>query len=170
METVKQQNLKTLVITIIILIAFNFAGNYFFKRFDMTQDKRYTLSQTTLDIIAEVKEPLYIDVFLEGQFPGEFKRLQDETRQLLEEFHAYNPDIVFQFTHPLEDEQGRDQAIQELYNLGMTPIEVTVEDKGKQSQEVVFPWAMANFGEKTVKIQLLKNIIALTYLLYKVTH
>ncbi|HYD92744.1 MAG TPA: gliding motility-associated ABC transporter substrate-binding protein GldG, partial [Flavobacterium sp.] len=159
METAKQQNLKRLVITIIALVALNFAGNYFFKRFDMTQDKRYTLSQTTLDIIAEVEEPLYIDVFLEGQFPGEFKRLQDETRQLLEEFHAYNPDIVFQFTNPLEDEEGRDQAIQELYNLGMTPIEVTVEDKGKQSQEVVFPWAMANFGEKTVKIQLLKNMM-----------
>ena len=159
METAKQQNLKRLVITIIVLVALNFAGNYFFKRFDMTQDKRYTLSQTTLDIIAEVEEPLYIDVFLEGQFPGEFKRLQDETRQLLEEFHAYNPDIVFQFTNPLEDEEGRDQAIQELYNLGMTPIEVTVEDKGKQSQEVVFPWAMANFGEKTVKIQLLKNMM-----------
>lgn len=159
METAKQQNLKRLVITIIALVALNFAGNYFFKRFDMTQDKRYTLSQTTLDIIAEVEEPLYIDVFLEGQFPGEFKRLQDETRQLLEEFHAYNPDIVFQFTNPLEDEERRDQAIQELYNLGMTPIEVTVEDKGKQSQEVVFPWAMANFGEKTVKIQLLKNMM-----------
>lgn len=159
METAKQQNLKRLVITIIVLVALNFAGNYFFKRFDMTQDKRYTLSQTTLDIISEVEGPLYIDVFLEGQFPGEFKRLQDETRQLLEEFHAYNPDIVFQFTNPLEDEEGRDQAIQELYNLGMTPIEVTVEDKGKQSQEVVFPWAMANFGEKTVKIQLLKNMM-----------
>lgn len=159
METVKQQNLKKLVITVIILVAINFAGSYFFKRFDMTHDKRYTLSQTTLDIIAEVDSPLYIDVFLEGQFPGEFKRLQDETRQLLEEFHAYNPDIVFQFTNPLEDEEGRDLAIQELYNLGMTPIEVSVEDKGKQSQEIVFPWAMANFGEKTVKIQLLKNMI-----------
>ena len=159
METARQQNLKRLIITIIILVALNFAGNYFFKRFDMTQDKRYTLSQTTLDIIAEVEGPLYIDVFLEGQFPGEFKRLQDETRQLLEEFHAYNPDIVFQFTNPLEDEQGRDQAIQELYSLGMTPIEVTVEDKGKASQEIVFPWAMANFGQKTVKVQLLKNMI-----------
>ena len=159
MEAVKQQNLKKLVITMIILIALNFAGNYFFRRFDMTQDKRYTLSQTTLDIISQVEGPLYIDVFLEGQFPGEFKRLQDETRQLLEEFHAHNPDIVFQFTNPLEEEEGREQAMQELYNLGMTPISVTVEDKGKQSQEVVFPWAMANFGEKTVKIQLLKNMM-----------
>ncbi|MNK22277.1 ABC-type uncharacterized transport system [compost metagenome] len=159
MEARKQKNLKQLVITLIVLVALNFAGNYFFKRFDLTHDKRYTLSQTTLDIIGDVQEPLYFDVFLEGQFPGEFKRLQDETRQLLEEFHASNPNIIFQFTNPLEDEEGRDQAMQELYKLGMTPISVTVDDKGKQSQEMVFPWALANYGTKTVKVPLLKNLM-----------
>lgn len=159
MEPRKQKNLKQLVVTLIVLLAINFAGNYYFKRFDLTHDKRYTLSATTLDIIGDVQEPLYIDVFLEGQFPGEFKRLQDETRQLLEEFHAANPNIIFQFTNPLEDEKGRDQAMQELYKLGMTPINVTVDDKGKQSQEMVFPWALANYGKKTVKVPLLKNLI-----------
>lgn len=159
MEPRKQKNLKQLVVTLIVLLAINFAGNYYFKRFDLTHDKRYTLSATTLDIIRDVQEPLYIDVFLEGQFPGEFKRLQDETRQLLEEFHAANPNIIFQFTNPLEDEKGRDQAMQELYKLGMTPINVTVDDKGKQSQEMVFPWALANYGKKTVKVPLLKNLM-----------
>lgn len=159
METVKQKNFKQLVVTAIVLLAVNFGGYYYFKRFDLTHDQRYTLSPTTIKIIEEVKEPLYIDVFLEGQFPGEFKRLQDETKQLLEEFHARNSNIVFNFTNPLEDEKGRDQAMQELYKMGMTPISVTVEDKGKQSQEVVFPWAMANYGNKTVKFPLLKNMV-----------
>jgi gliding-associated putative ABC transporter substrate-binding component GldG len=159
METRKQNSLKQLLITIGVLIAINFGGYYIFKRFDLTHDKRYTLSPTTLSIIDSVEEPLYIDVFLEGDFPGEFKRLQDETRQLLEEFHAYNNNIIFNFVDPLEDEEGRDQAMQELFSLGMTPINVTVDDKGKQSQEVVFPWAMANYGNKTVKIQLLKNMM-----------
>lgn len=159
MEARKQNSLKQLAITTVILLALNFAGYYVFKRFDLTQDKRYTLSPTTLEIIDGIKEPLYIDVFLEGEFPGEFKRLQDETRQLLEEFHAHNPNIIFQFENPLKEEGSRDQAIQELYALGMTPINVTVDEKGKQSQEVVFPWAMANYGTKTVKIQLLKNML-----------
>jgi len=159
METGKQKNLKQLVVTAIVLLVLNFAGIYYFKRFDLTHDKRYTLSPTTLSIVEEVQEPLYIDVFLEGQFPGEFKRLQDETRQLLEEFHAHNPNIIFNFTNPLEDEKGRDQAIQELYKMGMTPVSVTVDEKGKQSQEVVFPWAMVNYGKKTVKLPLLKNML-----------
>lgn len=159
MEAVKQKNLKQLVITAIILLALNFGGYYFFHRFDLTQDKRYTLSPATISIVEEVKEPLYIDVFLEGQFPGEFKRLQDETKQLLEEFHARNSNIIFNFINPLEGENGPDEAIQKLYSMGMTPVNVTVDDKGKQSQELVFPWAMANYGKKTVKFPLLKNML-----------
>ncbi len=159
METVKQKNIKQLVITVIILLAVNFGGYYYFKRFDLTQDKRYTLSPATLSLIEEVKDPLYIDVFLEGQFPGEFKRLQDETKQLLEEFHAYNPNIIFQFVNPLEKEEEREKIMKAFYARGLLPISVTVDDKGKQSQEVVFPWAVATYNDKDVNIPLLKNIM-----------
>lgn len=159
METGKQKSIKQLVLTVIILLALNFAGNYYFKRFDLTQDKRYTLSQTSLDIIEDIEEPLYLDIFLEGEFPAEFKRLQTETRQLLEEFQAYNPNIVFQFINPMEEEADKEQVVRDLYQLGLTPINITVEDKGKQSQEMVFPWALANYGAKTVKVPLLKNLM-----------
>ena len=159
MEAVKQKNLKQLVITAIVLLALNFGGYYYFKRFDLTHDKRYTLSPTTLSLIKEVKDPLYIDVFLEGQFPGEFKRLQDETRQLLEEFHAYNSNIIFQFVNPLEKEEEREQIMKTFYERGLTPVSVTVEDKGRQSQEMVYPWAIATYNDKSTKIQLLKNVM-----------
>lgn len=159
METAKNNNLKQLGIIIIAILALNFAAQYFFKRFDLTHDKRYTLSETTVNIIDGVQEPLYIDVFLEGQFPGEFKRLQDETRQLLEEFHSQNPNIIFQFVNPLEEEQGREEVMRQFYERGLTPISVTVDDKGKQSQEMVFPWAIATYNDKSTKIQLLKNMM-----------
>ncbi|MGV3459141.1 MAG: gliding motility-associated ABC transporter substrate-binding protein GldG [Flavobacterium sp.] len=159
MEAAKNNNLKQLGIIIVAILALNFAAQYFFKRFDLTHDKRYTLSETTLNIVSEVQEPLYIDVFLEGQFPGEFKRLQDETRQLLEEFHAQNPNIIFQFVNPLEEEQGREEVMRQFYERGLTPISVTVDDKGKQSQEMVFPWAIATYNDKSTKIQLLKNMM-----------
>lgn len=159
MEAAKNKNLKQLGLIVLALIALNFAGNYIFKRFDLTQDKRYTLSQTTLDIVGTVSEPLYIDVFLEGDFPGEFKRLQDETRQLLEEFRAYNPNIIFQFVNPLDEKDNREQVMREFYERGLLPVSITVDDKGKQSQEVVYPWAIATFNNKSTKIPLLKNLM-----------
>jgi len=74
----KKPNLKNLLTIVGILVVLNFAGNFFFKRFDLTTDKRYTLSETSLNIIKEVKEPLYVDVFLEGNFPGEFKNYKQK--------------------------------------------------------------------------------------------
>lgn len=102
----RKENLKKVVVTILFLIGLNFVGHFIFKRFDLTADKRYTLSETSLQIVSDVKEPLYVDVFLQGNFPGEFKKLQTETQQLLEEFKAENPNIIFQFVNPLEDEEA----------------------------------------------------------------
>lgn len=159
MEANPKNNLKQLGIIAGIIVAINIFGNYFFKRFDLTKDKRYTLSESTLNIIETVDSPLYIDVFLEGKFPPEFKRLQTETKQLLEEFSAYNSNIIFQFVNPIEKEEERVEIMKKFYERGLMPLSITVEDKGKQSQEVVFPWAVATYGDKSSKVGLLKNLM-----------
>jgi gliding-associated putative ABC transporter substrate-binding component GldG len=157
MVPIKKSNLKSVLITIVILLIVNIIGNRFFHRFDLTKDKRYTLSATSLNIIKEVKEPLYIKIYLQGDLPAEFKRLQQETQQLLEEFQAYNKNIVFEFIDPLENEDTSMDNIKELYRKGLTPANITVDDKGKQSQAMVFPWAIAVYQNKEVNIPLLKN-------------
>lgn len=156
----RKKNLKKVVVTILFLIGLNFVGHFIFKRFDLTADKRYTLSETSLQIVSDVKEPLYVDVFLQGNFPGEFKKLQTETQQLLEEFKAENPNIIFQFVNPLEDEEAdKEKTFNSFVERGLTPVNVTVNDKGQQTQEVVFPWAVATCGNRSVKVPLLKNMM-----------
>ena len=152
-------NLKNIAITIGFIVILNLAGHFLYKRFDLTADKRYTLSKTSLNIVGEVKEPLYIDVFLEGDFPGEFKKLQTETQQLLEEFKSNNSNIIFQFVNPLEKEEEKESIMQSFMQRGLTPVNVTVNDKGQQTQEVVFPWAIATCGNRSVKVPLLKNMM-----------
>jgi gliding-associated putative ABC transporter substrate-binding component GldG len=159
MKDVQKNSLKKLSFLALGLFLLNFASYYIYKRFDLTQDKRYTLSETTKKIIDGVDSPLIIDVFLEGNFPADFKKLQTETRQLLEEFSAYNSNITFQFVNPVEKEEERVDVMKKFFAKGLKPINVTVDDKGKQTQEVVFPWALANYGDKGAKVQLLKNLM-----------
>jgi gliding-associated putative ABC transporter substrate-binding component GldG len=159
MKVAKKPAVKQIGSILVVLVVLNLLSHFFFKRFDLTQDQRYTLSETTMRIIEEVDSPLYIDVYLEGNFPPEFKRLQNETKQLLEEFSAYNSNIVFQFKNPIEKESMRVEVMKEFYERGMQPLSITVEDKGKQSQEVVFPWAQATYGDKFTKVSLLKNLM-----------
>lgn len=162
MNTATKNSLKSVGITIVLLLVFNTMGSFFFYRFDLTKDKRYTLSPTSLQIIEKVNKPLYIKVYMQGELPAEFKRLQLETRQMLEEFQGYNSNIVFEFIDPLEDEATSMDNIKELYRKGLTPINISVDNKGKQSQAMVFPWAIAVYDNKEVNIPLLKNIMGAT--------
>lgn len=156
---VANKNFKTVLFILAVLILINGIGSQFFYRLDLTKDHRYTLSKTSLQILKEVKEPLIIDVFLKGQFPGEFKKLQSETQQILEEFKAYNKNITFQFVNPIENEEERDTILKSFLERGLTPVNVTIENKGKQTQEVVFPWAIATYNGRSTKVPLLKNIM-----------
>ncbi|HZJ19998.1 MAG TPA: gliding motility-associated ABC transporter substrate-binding protein GldG, partial [Pricia sp.] len=94
--------------------------------------------------------------------PLEFVKLRTETRQILEEFASENGNIKFTFVNPLENTENINETIAELQGLGLTPAQVTVEDNSKVSKDIVFPWAMVNYGDKTVKVPLLKNKLGAT--------
>jgi len=153
----KQSSLKYIVLLIVGLVLANFLASQYHERFDLTQDHRYTLSPAAKQIIEDVKSPVIIDVFLKGNFPPEFRRLQNETRQMLEEFSAYNSNIRFNFIDPLEEGDDANAIAEEFYKLGMSPARVSVQENGKASESLIFPWATANFNDRTVKISLLKN-------------
>ncbi|WP_413512565.1 gliding motility-associated ABC transporter substrate-binding protein GldG [Myroides odoratus] len=160
MKREKKKNIVQLGSFVAGIVILNIIGSFVHQRFDLTQDKRYTLSPITNEIIDQVAEPILIEVLLEGQFSQEFVKLQAETRQLLEEFASENTNILFRFVNPLEEGGGsEEQIISNLYELGAKPVTLTVNNKGIQSQALVFPWAFVSKGEQMVKVQLLKNRI-----------
>ena len=157
---------KELLYTLVLplgLIVLNVLTSSFHKRFDLTEDHRYTLNEAAINVIKNVDSPIIVDVFLSGEdFPSEFKRLQKETKQLLEEFSAENNHIKFNFINPIEDDATRERNIQQLSDRGLTPMQLSVQENGKASQTVIFPWALASFNNTTVTIPLIKNKIGAT--------
>lgn len=135
----------------LILVVINFMANKFYKRFDLTKDKRYTLSETTKNILESLDENAIVKVYLEGDFPAEFKRLQIETRQHLEELAAINKRIKFKFIDPIE-------KAEELIKKGLQPSRLSVQEGGKLSEAIVFPWATITYKGKTENISLLTEV------------
>ncbi|AOW17029.1 gliding motility-associated ABC transporter substrate-binding protein GldG [Polaribacter vadi] len=146
------KNIKNIGLLLIGLFVLNILNQSFYKRFDLTADKRYTLSKTTKSILSTFKKPLFITVYLEGDFPSEFKRLQVETQQYLEELAAENGNIKIHFENP-------DNQREELIKRGMMPSQLTVEENGKLSEVIIFPWAEIVFEEKSTIVSLLPNAI-----------
>ncbi len=157
-----KSHIISLLVLIVVLLLVNVLGNRFYKRFDLTQDHRYTLSASALHTLDSVDSPLIIDVFLEGEFPSEFRRLKTETQQLLEEFALYSNQVKINFINPIEDDASRDNNIQMLSQRGLQPFQIRIQESGKSSQELIFPWALASYHDQTVKIPLLKNKIGAT--------
>lgn len=139
------------------VLVINLLASYAYTRFDLTEDQRYTLSQPAVDVAQKFDGPVIVDILLDGNIPAEFTRLKTETVQLMESFASKNSNIKYNLIDPLEDEANAQETIAQLQSLGLKPASVTVEENGKVSNELVFPWAMVNYGDRTVKVPLLKN-------------
>ena len=142
------KNLKHSIYLFTALIVLNIVSQRFYNRVDLTTDNRYTLATVTKDIINNIDKQLIIKVYLEGDFPSEFKRLQIETRQFLEELSAKNSSIKIQFVLP-------DNQRERLIKAGMIPSQLTVKEDGKLSNAIIFPWAEIIYKKKSSIVSLL---------------
>ena len=142
-----------------LIIVINIVSSFLFIRFDLTSDKRFTLSDVSKTIINKISNPIYVDVYLTGAIPADFKKLESETKQILDEFQALSGNVIYRFIDVTKEENGNQTLMKELFKKGMAPQNVTVPEKGKQSQLLIFPWATINYKGKECNVSLLKNIM-----------
>jgi len=147
----------SIVKVIVLVVVINLLARFVYTRFDLTEDKRYTLSEPAVAVAQKFETPVIVDVLLDGNIPAEFAKLKTETIQLLESFGSKNSNIKYNLVDPLEDSENPQETVAQLQSLGLQPANVTVEENGKVSNELVFPWAMVNYNDQTVKVPLLKN-------------
>lgn len=156
----KRRDILSLVLAVIILILLNVVGTFVFHRFDLTSEKRYTLADATKKLLGELNDVVYVKVYLEGEFPSGFKRLRDETREMLDEFRVYsNDNIEYEFINPNEnaDKKQRDDIYKQLYNKGLQPTNLEVKEEGGVSQQIIFPAALVSHKGREMPWQLLKT-------------
>ena len=135
------------------LLLINFLASKLYKRFDLTEDQRYTLSEATTSIVENIDDIVSIKVYLQGNFPAEFERLQTETKLHLEELKNINKKIQFRFINP-------EDIGQKLIDNGLEPSSLQIQENGKLSEIVIFPWAVVQYKNKTENVPLLKDIFS----------
>lgn len=156
----KKRDLTALILAIIIVILLNFVGSFVFHRFDLTSEKRYTLSEATKKILGRLDDVVYVKVYLEGDFPSGFKRLRNETKEMLDEFRAYsNDNIEYQFINPSQsaDKKQQNEIYKQLYDKGLQPTNLEVKGESGTSQQILFPGAIISYKGREMPWQLLKT-------------
>ena len=154
----KKQYLIQLGSILLILILVNLISSMVFTRFDLTSEKRYTLSPATTEILKNLDDIVFFKVYLEGEFPAGFKRLQKETKELLDEFRAHNKNIQYEFINPSSNENvnERNDTYQLLVEQGLQPTNLQVKTKSGLDQQVIFPGAIVSYRNSQVAIELLE--------------
>lgn len=147
--------LAVFVILLMVLFFFRF-------RIDLTSDKRYSIAPQTKQLMDKVNQSMYITVYLDGDLNSGFLRLKRATSELLDELSLYaNRNLNIRYLNPslAETNSERQEKYAALESRGMKPTAVYERDKeGKAIQKIIFPWVEMEYGDRTVVVNLLKNI------------
>ena len=145
--------------TVLTIIFVNVIGHYFFLRLDLTSERRYTLSKHTKEMLKKIDEPVLFRVYLEGEFPADFKRLQSETKEMLNQFRAYNSNIEYEFFNPnsFTDREEQQVFYQKLARRGIQPTQIQVETNGGVTNQILIPAADVFYRGNETTVQLLQN-------------
>lgn len=164
MKSRKSKDLVRFVLVMAIVILINIIGSLKFFRVDLTSEKRYSLSDATKDLLGSFDEILYVKIYLEGDFPAGFQRLQKETKQMLDEFRAYNGRIEYEFINPddSEDTKVNKDVKEQLQFKGLKPYKIQVSEKGGSKTSDVFPGAIMSYGEIETPVLLLLDQIGVS--------
>lgn len=151
------------ILLIAIILVINWLGSIYYTRFDLTQEKKYSLSPVTKSFLKNLDDVVTVKVFLTGKLPSGMTELEQSTKDLLNEFKAYaGKNIAYDFV----DISKMDKDIQEklgtdLINLGLQPTSLTVVENGEQSQKVIFPGAVVTYKGGSYPVTLLQNQVGL---------
>lgn len=158
-KQLKKKNIRTFGLLLLFIIAINVLSSFLFTRIDLTTEKRYTLSKATKKILKNIDDVVYFKIYLEGDFPAGFKRLKNETREMLNQFKAYNTLIQYEFINPSEGKNKKqtNNIYKELYTKGIEPTNLQVKNNDGSSQQIIFPGAIVTYKEKELPLQLLNS-------------
>ncbi|MCX6235213.1 MAG: gliding motility-associated ABC transporter substrate-binding protein GldG [Bacteroidetes bacterium] len=156
-RNIRQNNIIQLVMGLIIIILLNIIGQYIFTRFDLTSEKRYTLTPATKDLLRNLDDVVYFKIYLEGEFPAGFKRLSRSTKEMLDEFRAYSNKIQYEFINPSKvGNAGEVRSFyQELIRKGLNPTDLTVKTSDGTSQQIIFPGGLVTYKSREIPVQFL---------------
>ncbi len=134
-------------------------GSRFYFRIDLTEDQRYSIHPATKELLNELEEELYAEVYLEGNLPTELKQLKRATKELLEELKVYAPHrLRYQFVDlDQEPADKKKNCLLKLAVKGVQPTNLYMQEKDQRTEKLVFPAALLTYKGQEEGVLLLKG-------------
>lgn len=156
----KTGDLLLLANGMLLLVLINILSSVYFFRLDLTEEKRYTIHQSTREMLAGLDEDVYVEVYLEGELNAGFRRFQKAIRETLETFRIYSHNKVhYTFIDPATalSQKARQEFMADLAAKGIQPTNVIDTRNGERVEKIIFPGAVVSYGGAEKGVMLLKG-------------
>ncbi|MCL2245662.1 MAG: gliding motility-associated ABC transporter substrate-binding protein GldG [Lentimicrobiaceae bacterium] len=150
----KRSAIIVLLSSLFILFALNIIFSFFYVRIDLTAEKRNSLAPSTIKLLKELPDKIFIKVFLLGDnHPADYQIFAKKTREILEEFARHSSNIEFEMIDPIEgkDQEEVNSIFGEFSKKGLPPIPISREDL---STTWVVPGAFLTYNAKEYPVTL----------------
>ena len=145
-------------IVLVIIIFINLLAQYFHSSLDLTEDKKYTLGSPTLDLLNQVDDRMYVEVFLEGKFPAGIKRLQTAAKEILRRFSVEtNGYVDYEFKDPYDADKKTIEAFKkQMTERGATPLRLVLPGQDELAEKRIYPYAIFHYGERETVVNIME--------------
>lgn len=153
-------SILVLAIGIVSIILVNVISKAFYFRLDLTEEKKYSISAPSKEILEKLDDNVYIEVYLDGELPSGFKRLRNSVEETLEEFKQFgDKKVTFKFSDPLAgaDLNTRNRVLYQLAQKGLQPTNIFTREGSKKVEKLILPGAVINYHEKQLAVSFLKG-------------
>ena len=156
-----RQNWLKLLLFLAVLVSLNVVAQYVYTRLDFTKEKRFTLTEKTKEILRDNPHDVIVTIYLNGEMPSAFKRLQNATKDMMADYKAYaKGNFKIQVVNPIEGKSAaeQDEIIETLLAKGISPINLKLKTDAGFSEQLLFPVASIESNGKWMPVKLLQNL------------
>ncbi len=150
--------LKFLIAVVIIILA-NILSSRNFFRIDLTEEKRFSISEATKNLLREIDDVVYLEIYLDGDLPPAWERMQNAIVETIEEFRVYSDFVQYRFVNPetAATASSRNEFIQSIALKGIQPLDVFLTERGNRIQKRILPGVLVSYGVGEKGVQLFKG-------------
>ena len=156
----KFRDIVQLLAGIVAFLLLAYISTFYFFRLDLTSEKRHSLTDSSKELVSELNDIVYVKVYLKGDYPADYQRLQQAVKEKLDEMRAYSEDnLQYEFIDPAEaaDEQTQNEFYQDLVKQGLEYMALQIREKDGVREQIIFPGAIVSYKDKSVPVQLLRT-------------
>ena len=157
--SVKRFVFISLIITLFVIVLVNIISSYYFTRFDLTLEKRYTLSDKSKEVLKDIDDNLFLRIYLDGDYSAPYKKFHKEIKEMLDEFRVYSKFIDYEFTNPSksDDVAERNDVYDNLSKKGLKATYDIRQTNSGLEQNLIWPGIIMSYDDKEIAINLLPD-------------